>query len=357
MAEKRSDDQQTHISDELLSAYLDGEVTAVERAQIERGLVTDPQLAWRLEMLRQTVSLLNGLPRVPVPRAFTLSERDVHPSEPSGIRRSWQHWLRHALPIYVRGLTVATVILLLLVVAGDVWIQVSTGGFQPFPQRAAAPAAMPAEPQKLVAAPSVSKGPVAEKRVVETVVVEREVSATPVVEERAKEALPSLKPPGAKPTPSVKVAEATEVERMEAAPERPAPAPSLTQGSGGTVPAVTPSPVPTALVRAPQPVPTQQLPVGRAVSVPPEVQMQQPTMTSTLGVPLRPSSAPTTGALPSPAQEDQGVRLLTAETAQQPAATLARLLSVRRFLRGAEIFLALALALLLFVRWRLPLSH
>lgn len=60
------------ISDELLSAYLDGAVTADERVHIEGALLGDPELKWRLESLRQTVLLLRALPAVETRRNFSL---------------------------------------------------------------------------------------------------------------------------------------------------------------------------------------------------------------------------------------------------------------------------------------------
>ncbi|RME54062.1 MAG: hypothetical protein D6790_17160 [Caldilineae bacterium] len=65
------------ISDELLSAYIDGAVTVEERRRVEAALRTDPQVAWRHESLRQTVALLRSLPQVPAPRPFTVTEAQV----------------------------------------------------------------------------------------------------------------------------------------------------------------------------------------------------------------------------------------------------------------------------------------
>ena len=61
-----------HITDELLSAYIDGEITEQERTLIERALAQDEQIAWRLNSLRQTVTLLRDLPEMALPRTFTL---------------------------------------------------------------------------------------------------------------------------------------------------------------------------------------------------------------------------------------------------------------------------------------------
>lgn len=60
------------ITDETLSAYLDGVVTAEERSLIDRALAQDAELSWRLESLRQTVYFLSTLPAVKTRRSFSL---------------------------------------------------------------------------------------------------------------------------------------------------------------------------------------------------------------------------------------------------------------------------------------------
>lgn len=64
--------RQPQINEELLSAYLDNEVTAEERALVEAAIAADPAIAWQVESLRQTVHLLQALPPLALPRAFTL---------------------------------------------------------------------------------------------------------------------------------------------------------------------------------------------------------------------------------------------------------------------------------------------
>lgn len=58
---------------ELLSAYLDGGLAAVERQALERRLAAEPQLRDELAALRETVSLLHQLPPLKAPRNFTLT--------------------------------------------------------------------------------------------------------------------------------------------------------------------------------------------------------------------------------------------------------------------------------------------
>ena len=68
---------QPQISDELLSAYIDGLVTNEERAQVEAAIATDSALAWELDTLRRTVELMRTLPPVSLPRSFALVEEHV----------------------------------------------------------------------------------------------------------------------------------------------------------------------------------------------------------------------------------------------------------------------------------------
>ncbi len=68
---------QNPISDELLSAYLDGAVTEEERRRIERAIAQDPVIAWQVETLRETIRLLQELPPIPLPRTFVLQEEQV----------------------------------------------------------------------------------------------------------------------------------------------------------------------------------------------------------------------------------------------------------------------------------------
>ena len=69
--------QDAHVKVDLLSSYLDNQVTPEQRAYIERHLHTCASCQLELQSLRQTVAMLQALPRVPVPRAFTLSEVQV----------------------------------------------------------------------------------------------------------------------------------------------------------------------------------------------------------------------------------------------------------------------------------------
>ncbi len=61
--------------DELLSAYLDDELSPAERAKLERRLQADSTLRLTLEGLRRIKTRLAGLPPVKPPRNFTLTPK------------------------------------------------------------------------------------------------------------------------------------------------------------------------------------------------------------------------------------------------------------------------------------------
>lgn len=74
----------SHLESELLSAYVDDEVTASERATIERHLKTCRECRRELESLRWTVGLLRELPSVDVPRPLYVRQTDLEPASAPG---------------------------------------------------------------------------------------------------------------------------------------------------------------------------------------------------------------------------------------------------------------------------------
>lgn len=68
---------QDPITDDLLSAYIDGDVTEAEQRTVEYAIANDPDVAWQVETLRQTVALLRDLPVVPLTRSFVIPEDQV----------------------------------------------------------------------------------------------------------------------------------------------------------------------------------------------------------------------------------------------------------------------------------------
>jgi anti-sigma factor RsiW len=59
-----------NINQELLSAYLDGEATSAERAQVESWLANSPGAREVLDDLRQVSGMLRELPRETAPPDF-----------------------------------------------------------------------------------------------------------------------------------------------------------------------------------------------------------------------------------------------------------------------------------------------
>ena len=119
---------------ELLSAYLDGEVTGKERAVVEQALAESPELRQELESLRRTVALVKALPSTSAPRPFTLSEADVQATPAP--RRSLR------LPNWAGGLALFATALVCVLIAGGVLL---TSQFNP---RVSAPAEVAQAPQE-----------------------------------------------------------------------------------------------------------------------------------------------------------------------------------------------------------------
>lgn len=178
-----SDFVERPVDGELLSAYLDGQVTEAERADVEAQLAVSA--AWREELasLRWTVGLLGSVPQAPLPRSFELpiptapvsdtarevaaaagAARPTTPAPPSGARpvarpaaprpTATTPWLSSVL----RAASAVAVALLLAVVGLDVW---QTGALRgrPAPMAAQAPASAPAPGSAAIEAPKAAAAP------------------------------------------------------------------------------------------------------------------------------------------------------------------------------------------------------
>lgn len=100
---------------QLLSPYLDGEVTVEEQALVEEAMAISADLRRELETLRQTVSMVRALPPMPAPRPFTLSEADVQPAKPAP-RRGF------ILPGWFKSWTMLAATLLCVLALGGVFL-------------------------------------------------------------------------------------------------------------------------------------------------------------------------------------------------------------------------------------------
>jgi hypothetical protein len=98
---------------ELLSAYLDGELTDLEKEQLEQRLARESTLRADLNDLRQTVALVRDLPRLKAPRNFTLDPAVYGRPVPW-----WQRLFTLRLGLQLSGAlgAVASVLLIILAV-------------------------------------------------------------------------------------------------------------------------------------------------------------------------------------------------------------------------------------------------
>lgn len=71
----------SHLDPELLSAYIDDEVSAEERQEVEAHLNTCQECRQELDSLRWTVTLFREMPAVEVPRPLYVREADLAPAE------------------------------------------------------------------------------------------------------------------------------------------------------------------------------------------------------------------------------------------------------------------------------------
>jgi len=157
--------------DELLSAYLDGELGERERERLEARLSEDVALRAELRAMQQTISMVHELRQVSAPRNFILSQSMVQRREPAPapeLRRAW------AAPLLTAATTIVS-LLFVVVLVGDLLLS-GVGGF------ASAPAPMR---QAEEAAPMALE-------ITATPEVEGELAAAPTVPPAASEETPRL---------------------------------------------------------------------------------------------------------------------------------------------------------------------
>ncbi len=270
---------------DLLSPYLDDEVTAEERRLVEQVVAASDETRRELETLRQTVSLVAGLPQMPAPRPFTLSEADVQPSPPA-ISKYFN------LPTWATGWAMLAATLLCVLAMGGVFLRSLSGLPAAAPaaeiamqKEAAVPveeAAAPAEEEDVVsfaeapveeAAPPVETRSEAGPEEGEPAPLREEQAAAEAVEvEVEKEVEPEIAP--AEPSETLRLAD----EILETAESQPVTngesiADSGVEDDAGESFAATASPLPTvttptplaqAAPATPSPAPTAEASVGKA---------------------------------------------------------------------------------------------
>jgi hypothetical protein len=205
---KRSEHER---AEELLSAYIDGELSIEEATMVEKHLRECSACTQNLETLRQTVNLVRQLPAVSPPRSFTISHLVV-------TERPWAWGY-----VYLRGATALAALLLIVLLAGDL-------GFQYlWAPRMAAPVHKPMALEATVEAPEAE--------------IEVPVETVP-----AREAFDQMETQKVEETPAP-LAEATPpAERLGAALPSPEPTPTPELVAAAEPPL--PSPIPEGAIYA-----------------------------------------------------------------------------------------------------------
>ncbi len=208
-----------HVQVELLSAYLDGQASPAERASIDAHLQQCVACQAELESLRRTVTLLQALPRVAVPRAFTLSEAQV------GVRRpdpspGWFGGLARGLGAVAAVLVVALVAFAVLRPERAPWNPDQTVARVSEPT--AAVAVMQTADQAAESGPAAAPAPLA---------MEAPTAATeaPAAAAAAPEAATLAAAPTPEPEPQLAAAAAPPTEAVADAAATAAPQPTATQ--------------------------------------------------------------------------------------------------------------------------------
>ncbi len=259
-----------HVTDNL-SAYLDNQLSAAERARVAAHLRTCSQCQADLESLRYTQRVLNAMPALRAPRSFTLSSEQAARARPA-----WQAgWLYRAL----QGATAVAAILFLVVVGFD--------------------ALSPAGPHGAVSAPAPSA-----LRLTTPLAPQSQADSAANESKAATSAPAGAVPPAAatrQPTITTPVAVATVAPFSAAATHTPTTSathqPVIASGGSSETPAPAPTatPAPTNTVR-----PTATPPPNATHTATPP-----PAPTSTVGPPAR------TPTLPEAATADRfGLRLV-----------------------------------------------
>ncbi|MBN1995298.1 MAG: zf-HC2 domain-containing protein [Anaerolineae bacterium] len=203
---------QPNIEDarDLLSPYLDGEVTGEERALVEQALATSPELRDDLDTLRQTIALVADLPPVAAHRPFTLSKASALATS-SIPRKSFN------LPAWLGGLAAAAAVLVCVLAVGGLFLRGQLGGnIQPAAEIAQyAAEEQAAEEEPAAEEPSDQNTPAEE--IWETGEIEKEVAVEKEAEKAVEAEAPA--PPAAEAPPAELPAEEPAAEEaVEAAP-------------------------------------------------------------------------------------------------------------------------------------------
>lgn len=191
--------------DELLSAYLDDQLDAGDRARLEAQLAADPALRAELEALRHTVALVREMPPQPIPRNFILPQAAASPRSAPPVRPQ-RRWLAP----FLTAATAAVSLLFVAVLAGDLFFS-GVGGVTQL--------SAPVSEDRAAMAPSPAEGTAGE---------EEAEKALSITESPAEEAPPGF---GAEGT-QVPNAEAPEAPSLQSTPLPETPGETQEAGDG-----------------------------------------------------------------------------------------------------------------------------
>jgi len=310
---------------EMLSLYIDGELSSRDRARVEEHLAECDDCTWELETLRQTVDLVGQLPKVPVPRAFTIYETPR--PRPFGLFQA--RWVY----TYLKGATALAAALLILVLAADALFQFQRiTSFAPA-KEFAAPAAAPTVVARQEAPPAPTEAP----GLPEKVLGEAEVTPSPSAVEETKALVPMPTPtapaardngltaragaaatPLATPVPLADKAEATGTPLPAAAMEAPAaeegaleaPPPPAAAPKATPQPQRTATPIPAAPLVSASAVPSATpTPVAVATAIATATPVPTATLVSMARAPAEVRATEEQGALAGPPARPRPTRL------------------------------------------------
>jgi len=331
---------------DLLSPYLDGEVTDEERVQVEQALVASPELQRELETLRRTVALVSALPPVAAPRPFTLSEAQVKPAKPTRAGL-------FGLPGWFRGVAALAATLLCVLAAGGFFLSMQFGSSQPAAEIASAPtapveapAAAPAQEEADQAASAAKEvAPQTAEATTEVRVEAAEAAATPLPAPTATPApetmmaAPAEPPAAAQEVPpadeSMALESQTITQAYETAPTEQPAADAAAAAVTATPPPASPVPSVAALVAPAEEAPQEKAAANgeaeagqmaaESAPVPTEAPVQEDTAESaTQTDQLTAESAPALEA----AQVEQAQTAPTATPSPQPSSTPVAMLTL-----------------------------
>ncbi|MFN2270772.1 MAG: zf-HC2 domain-containing protein [Anaerolineae bacterium] len=246
--------------DELLSAYLDDQLDAGDRARLEAQLAIDPALRAELEALRHTVALVREMPSQPIPRNFILPQTVVSSPRTAPAVRPRRRWLAP----FLTAATAVVSLLFVAVLAGDLFFSGVSGMTQ---------LAAPVSEERAAMVPSPAEGTAGE---------EEAEKALSITESPAEEAPPGF---GAEGT-QVPNAEAPEAPSLQSTPLPETPGETQEAGDGegryaGATPEAEGSPGPAEVggggePPAESPVPTSIPTTGEAADSAASTDMPEP---------------------------------------------------------------------------------